>query len=82
MLRQPSRVSKTASQYGIKTTTIYTDPDARSQHAITSQFAINLGHPLAYLDGDKIINAAKQQGCVGIHPGYGFVCVLNMTFSM
>lgn len=68
------RINKTASRYGIKTTTIYTDPDARSQHALSSPYAINLGHPTAYLDGERIIKAAKQQGCIGIHPGYGFVC--------
>ena len=75
MLRYTRRVGKTASQYGIKTTTIYTDPDAKSQHALSSPFTVNLVHPSAYLDGDKIIEAAKQQGCVGIHPGYGFVCL-------
>ena len=67
------RVSRTASQYGIKTNTIYTDPDAKSQHALSSPFAINLGDPSAYLDGDKIIEAAKLHGCTGIHPGYGFL---------
>ena len=67
------RVGRTASQYGIRTTTIYTDPDAKSLHASSSPYAVNLGQPSAYLDGDKIIAAAKQQGCVGIHPGYGFL---------
>ncbi|KAG7009479.1 peroxisomal acyl-coenzyme A oxidase 1.2 [Physcia stellaris] len=67
------RVGKTASQYGIKTTTVYTNPDARSQHALSSPFAVNLGDVSAYLDGDKIIEVAKQNGCVGIHPGYGFL---------
>ncbi|MCJ1226627.1 hypothetical protein MMC12_003280 [Toensbergia leucococca] len=67
------RVGRTASQYGIKTTTIYTDPDATSQHALSSPFAINLGDPSAYLDGDRIIEVAKQQRCTGIHPGYGFL---------
>ncbi|KAG8525859.1 uncharacterized protein KY384_000619 [Bacidia gigantensis] len=67
------RVGKTAALYGIKTTTIYTDPDAKSQHALSSPYAINLGHSSAYLDGDNIIAVAKDNGCVGIHPGYGFV---------
>lgn len=67
------RVGRTASQYGIKTTTLYTDPDARSQHALSSPYAVNLGDPSAYLDGDRIIKIAQQQGCQGIHPGYGFV---------
>lgn len=67
-------MGRTAARYGIKTTTIYTDPDARSQHALSSPFSINLGDPTAYLDGERIIRAAKQKGCIGIHPGYGFVC--------
>jgi len=73
-LRPSRRVGRTASEYGIKTTTIYTDPDAKSQHALSSPYNINLGTPSAYLDGERIIEVAKQQGCMGIHPGYGFVC--------
>jgi 3-methylcrotonyl-CoA carboxylase alpha subunit len=34
---------------------------------------VNLGEPSAYLDGDRIIQVAKEQGCQGIHPGYGFL---------
>ncbi|KAJ4338829.1 hypothetical protein N0V95_007955 [Ascochyta clinopodiicola] len=67
------RVGRTASEYGVRTTTLYTDPDARSQHALSSPFAVNLGDPSAYLDGDRIIQIAKEQGCQGIHPGYGFL---------
>lgn len=67
------RVGRTAADYGIRTTTIYTNPDARSQHALSSPFAVNLGEPSAYLDGDRIIEVAKEQGCQGIHPGYGFL---------
>ncbi|KAH7115808.1 carbamoyl-phosphate synthase L chain, ATP binding domain-containing protein [Dendryphion nanum] len=74
------RVGRTASEYGIKTTTLYTDPDARSQHALSSPYAINLGEPSAYLDGDRIIRIAQEQGCQGIHPGYGFLSE-NPTFA-
>ena len=72
-----SRVGRTASQYGVRTTTIYTDPDGKSQHALSSPFAINLGDPAAYLNGERIIKVAKEQGCDAIHPGYGFVCFLS-----
>jgi len=68
-----SRVNRTASEYGIRTTTLYTNPDAHSQHALSSPFSVNLGEPSAYLDGDRIIQVAKQHGCEGIHPGYGFL---------
>ncbi|KAK3213811.1 hypothetical protein GRF29_28g1131606 [Pseudopithomyces chartarum] len=67
------RVGRTASEYGIRTTTLYTDPDAKSQHALSSPYAVNLGDASAYLDGDRIIQIAKDQGCQGIHPGYGFL---------
>ncbi|KAI9657402.1 MAG: hypothetical protein M1821_003084 [Bathelium mastoideum] len=67
------RVNRTASEYGIRTTTLYTDPDALAQHALSSPFAINLGSPTAYLDGDRIVEVAREQGCDSIHPGYGFL---------
>ncbi|EEQ89079.2 3-methylcrotonyl-CoA carboxylase alpha subunit [Blastomyces dermatitidis ER-3] len=67
------RVGRTASQHGIRVTTLYTDPDARAQHALSSPFAFNLGDTSAYLDGDRIIEIAKKEGCQGIHPGYGFL---------
>ncbi|KAL3418947.1 Methylcrotonoyl-CoA carboxylase subunit alpha, mitochondrial [Phlyctema vagabunda] len=67
------RVGRTASALGVRCTTIYTDPDANSQHAISSPFAVNLGVASAYLDGEKIISVAKEQGCEALHPGYGFL---------
>ncbi|GAB7362886.1 hypothetical protein MBLNU230_g3188t1 [Neophaeotheca triangularis] len=67
------RVGRTASQYGIRTTTLYTDPDRLSQHALSSPFAINLGSTDQYLNGERIIQVAKEQGCQAIHPGYGFL---------
>ena len=67
------RVNRTASKHGIRITTIYTDPDTDSQHALSSPFAMNLGPPSAYLDGDRIIKVARENGCDGIHPGYGFL---------
>lgn len=67
------RVGRTASELGVRCTTIYTDPDARSQHALSSPFSVNLGDPSAYLDGERIISVAKEQGCQALHPGYGFL---------
>ncbi|TKX20873.1 putative carbamoyl-phosphate synthase L chain-2 [Elsinoe australis] len=67
------RVGRTAAASGIKTTVLYTDPDAKSQHALSSPFAVNLGDASRYLDGDYIIEVAKKHGCQGIHPGYGFL---------
>lgn len=67
------RVGRTAAALGVRCTTIYTDPDANSQHALSSPFAVNLGAANAYLDGERIISVAKEQGCEALHPGYGFL---------
>lgn len=67
------RVGRTASDLGVRCTTIYTDPDANSQHALSSPYSVNLGDPKAYLDGERIIKVAKEQGCEALHPGYGFL---------
>ncbi|KAF2139086.1 uncharacterized protein K452DRAFT_233201 [Aplosporella prunicola CBS 121167] len=67
------RVGRTAAASGIRVTTLYTDPDAQSQHALSTPFAVNLGAPPAYLDGARIIAVAKQEACAAIHPGYGFL---------
>ncbi|EXJ66116.1 3-methylcrotonyl-CoA carboxylase alpha subunit [Cladophialophora psammophila CBS 110553] len=67
------RVNRTAAQHGIRTTTLYTNPDALSQHALSSPFSFHLGATAAYLDQEKILRIAKQEGCQAIHPGYGFL---------
>ena len=67
------RVTRTAASHGIKTTTVYTEPDALSEHAHASPYSINIGPANAYLDGEKIIRIAKSEGCDAVHPGYGFV---------
>ncbi|EKD12497.1 uncharacterized protein L3040_008179 [Drepanopeziza brunnea f. sp. 'multigermtubi'] len=67
------RVGRTAGALGVRCTTIYTDPDAQSQHALSSPFAVNLGSANAYLDGERIIKVAKEQSCEALHPGYGFL---------
>jgi len=67
------RVNRTAAKHGIRTTTLYTDPDAAAQHAHSSPRSFNLGPTAAYLDQTKILDLAKAHGCQAIHPGYGFL---------
>lgn len=67
------RINKTAKRLGITTTTLYTDPDAGSQHAACSLNAIGLGAANSYLDGDRIVTLAKKHGIQALHPGYGFL---------
>ncbi|KAI1842616.1 hypothetical protein JX266_011229 [Neoarthrinium moseri] len=67
------RINRTAKRLGIQTTTLYTDPDASSQHAACSPNAIGLGAANAYLDGERIVTLAKLHGIQALHPGYGFL---------
>ena len=67
------RVSRTATQHGVRTTTVYTEPDRLAQHALITPHSVNIGPPSAYLDVEKIIKAAKDSGCDSVHPGYGFL---------
>ncbi|KAI5796355.1 3-methylcrotonyl-CoA carboxylase subunit alpha [Peziza echinospora] len=74
------RVSRTATQHGVRTTTVYTEPDRLAQHALVTPHSVNIGPPSAYLDVEKIIKAAKDSGCDSVHPGYGFLSE-NSTFA-
>ncbi|KAM7205266.1 hypothetical protein V8F33_001097 [Rhypophila sp. PSN 637] len=67
------RIARTAAAMGIRTTTLYTDIDAASQHARCAPHSLALGPAAAYLDGDRIVALAKQHGIQALHPGYGFL---------
>ena len=70
------RVIRTARRMGIRTIAVYSDADANALHVRQADEAVHIGPSPAresYLDGDKIIAAAKQAGAEAIHPGYGFL---------
>lgn len=68
------RIARTAAAMGIRTTTLYTDVDAASQHARCSPHALALGPAsAAYLDGPRIVALAKKHHIQALHPGYGFL---------
>jgi propionyl-CoA carboxylase alpha chain len=70
------RVMRTARRMGISTVAVYSEADRHAPHVRFADEAILLGpapSAQSYLRGDKIIEAAKQLGVDGIHPGYGFL---------
>ncbi|KAA8916927.1 hypothetical protein TRICI_000894 [Trichomonascus ciferrii] len=68
------RVESTASKLGIKTTTIYTEPDRDLPSATSAPVNMSLGSaPTGYIDIEKVVSVAKAAGCDSIHPGYGFL---------
>ena len=70
------RVMRTARQMGIATVAIYSDADAGSKHVQMADEAVNVGAAASadsYLQGQRIIDAAKNTGAQAIHPGFGFL---------
>ena len=70
------RVMSTARCMGIATVAVYSEADAQAHHVALADEAVLIGPPPArqsYLDGARIIAAAKRTGAEAIHPGYGFL---------
>ena len=70
------RIMKTIKRMGIKAVAVYSVADRRSPHVLFADEAVCLGEApssQSYLNGDKIIEACKELGVDGIHPGYGFL---------
>jgi acetyl-CoA carboxylase biotin carboxylase subunit len=70
------RIHRACVSLGIETVLVASDPDLNSLAAREVSQVIALGGSTAresYLNGDKIIAAARSAGCDAIHPGYGFL---------
>ncbi|MEO0388671.1 MAG: biotin carboxylase N-terminal domain-containing protein, partial [Pseudomonadota bacterium] len=70
------RVIATARKLGIATVAVYSDADAGAAHVAMADLAVHIGPAPAaesYLQGARIIAAAKETGADAIHPGYGFL---------
>ena len=70
------RVIDTARRMGLRTIAIYSTADAQARHVGLADVAVEIGPPeaaLSYLNGDRIIEVAKEFGAQCIHPGYGFL---------
>jgi len=70
------RIIRTARQLGIATVAVYSEADRDAMHAVLANEAVFIGPAPAresYLDGNKILAAARLCGAQAIHPGYGFL---------
>lgn len=70
------RVMRSAREMGIKTVAVYSAADRNALHVRYADEAVYIGEApsnQSYLVGEKIIDACKQTGAEGIHPGYGFL---------
>jgi acetyl-CoA carboxylase biotin carboxylase subunit len=70
------RVIRACREMGIASVAVYSDADARAPHVREADEAVHIGpapSSQSYLNGERIIEAAKQTGAQAIHPGYGFL---------
>ncbi|CAH0347426.1 acetyl-CoA carboxylase biotin carboxylase subunit [Bacillus sp. CECT 9360] len=71
-----ARVIRTCKLMGITTVAVYSEADRNSPFVSLADEDYLLGGPRvneSYLNGEKIIEIAKESGCDAIHPGYGFL---------
>ncbi|MBI0578807.1 acetyl-CoA carboxylase biotin carboxylase subunit [Neobacillus cucumis] len=70
------RIIRICKHLGIQTVAVYSEADAMAPFVEEADEAVCIGPAQAkksYLDIYKIIEAAKQTGADGVHPGYGFL---------
>ena len=70
------RVMRTARRFAIETVAVHSDADANAMHVASADRAVHIGGAApseSYLNGERIIAAAKSSGAEAIHPGYGFL---------
>ncbi len=70
------RIIRTLHRLGVKSVAVYSEADRHSMHVSQAGEAVLIGPPPAaqsYLDGARILEAAKSTGAEAIHPGYGFL---------
>jgi acetyl-CoA carboxylase biotin carboxylase subunit len=77
------RVIRACRELGIRTVAISSEADRNSPHLEHADKAVCIGGPRSsesYLNMEAIIQAAVQNDCQALHPGYGFLAE-NALFS-
>ncbi|HEY1229412.1 MAG TPA: biotin carboxylase N-terminal domain-containing protein, partial [Ramlibacter sp.] len=69
------RVVRALRDLGIASVAVHARDDADALHVQLADAAVALDAtgPSAYLDGARLIDIARAQGCDAVHPGYGFL---------
>ncbi|MGP4015125.1 acetyl/propionyl/methylcrotonyl-CoA carboxylase subunit alpha [Saccharopolyspora sp. 5N708] len=70
------RVIRTLRRLGIRSVAVFSDADRGARHVVEADTSVHIGPSSAaesYLDGKRILDAARTTGAQAIHPGYGFL---------
>lgn len=70
------RIERTLRELGIASLAVYSEADRASRHVREANEAVAIGPARAsesYLDAERILAVALEQGAHAIHPGYGFL---------
>src|SRR6266581_2977370 len=70
------RIIRACHEEGLEAVAVYSEVDRLAPHVRAAEVAVPIGAapaPQSYLDGAKLIDAARRTGCQAIHPGYGFL---------
>ena len=74
------RILRTLNELGYPSVAVTTEPDRDAPHTWLADEVVDLGDARAYLDSDKLLEAAVRSGAQAIHPGYGFLAE-NASFA-
>lgn len=70
------RILRTANDQGMQSVAVYSEADANAPYLQEASETVALAGVSAkdtYLNGQQILNAARQTGADALHPGYGFL---------
>jgi len=70
------RVIRACRALGVRSIAVYSEADAGWPHVTDADEAVLIGPAPAresYLDGQRILTAARERGAQAVHPGYGFL---------
>lgn len=68
-----TRIVRTCREMGIGTVALYEASDRGSLHVRLADQCVQLRSSLGFLDGDAVLEIARETGADAIHPGYGFL---------